>query len=473
MTSERSKEAGHPRGSLRLAVLAALYLGFLAYGSFVPLHFTPRPLPEAWDFYYHAIPSYVSRTDLAANFLLMVPFPFLLLGALPVGRSARTRILAAAGAWMLASVLSALIEFAQLYFPPRDPSLYDVIMQSAGAAAGALTWLWAGPAVAAAWRRWRTAYGAPALAEWILLPYLAVLLFYNVMPLDLTASPADVHQKWREGRMVLVPFSRLPDQVVPALYSVLVDVLVWVPVAMLLVLSGRAIARRAFTLTVLAASGIEGIQLLVFSRVSDVTDVITAALGAVLGAWLGVSLGKRSGTLARGREGARSRGWAWIGLAGAGLWLFVLAALFWYPFDFHLERSFARERLELLRRPPFHAYWIGSEFRALTEVMHKTVFFAPLGAALAIAVLSLRRRGARMVATAGAILLIAAAAVAIELGQVLLPGKVPDSTDVILMTAGGSIGFLTVRALRERLLRQAPDPRAVSPPAVSVGSPEA
>jgi glycopeptide antibiotics resistance protein len=151
----------------------------------------------------------------------------------------------------------------------------------------------------------------------------------------------------------------------------------------------------------------------------------------------------------------------------------VLAALFWYPFDFHLERSFARERLELLRRPPFHAYWIGSEYRALTEVLHKTVFLAPLGAALAIAVLSIRRRRTRAVAAAGAFLIIVAAAVVIELGQVLLPGKVPDSTDVLLMTAGGSIGFLAVRALRARLPGRSPDPRAVPPPAVSVGSPEA
>ncbi|HET9252248.1 MAG TPA: VanZ family protein [Candidatus Eisenbacteria bacterium] len=473
MTPERPRGAERTRGSLRLAFLAALYLAFLAYGSFVPLHFTPRPLPESWAIFQHAIPERVSRTDLAANFLLMVPFAFLLLGALPIARSGRTRLLAAAAVWTLASVLSAMIEFAQLYFPPRNPSLYDIALQSGGAAAGALAWLWGGPAIAASWSRWRTAYGAPALAEWILGPYLAVLFFYNVMPLDLTASPADVHEKWQQGRVVLVPFARLPDQAAPALFSILGDVAVWIPVAALLVLSGRTAALRAFLLTVLIASGIEGIQLLVFSRVSDVTDVITAAMGAAAGAWLGTVLGRRWGALARERERARGRSWALAGIAAAGLWLVVIAAVFWYPFDFHLDRAFARERLELLKRPLFQAYWIGSEFRAITEVFHKTIFFAPLGAALAVAVASIRGRRPRVLATAGAFLVLAAAALAVELGQVFLPGKSPDLTDALLMIAGGTLGLLGLLAVRERLLPRAGDARVAEPPEAVSGSSEA
>jgi len=376
-------------------------------------------------------------------------------------------VLAAAGVWVLASVLSGLIEFGQIYFPPRNPSLYDIGFQSAGAAVGALVWLWGGPAIAAAWRGWRTAYGAPAIAEWILGPYLAVLFFYNVMPLDLTASPAALHDKWKEGRVVLVPFSRLPHDAGHALYSVMGDVAVWIPVAALLVLSGRAGAVAAFLLTVLVAAGIEGIQLLVVSRVSDVTDLITAALGAAAGAWLGVALSRRFGDLARERTRAKGRSWAWIGLAGAGLWLLVLAALFWYPFDFQWDRASAMERLASLRRAPFQTYWVDSEYRALTEVLHKTLFFAPLGAALAVTVSSIQRRRARALATVAAFLLIAAVAVGIELGQVFLPNKVPDSTDAMLMIGGGALGFLAVLALRRRLL-----PPEAGAPATAGGTSE-
>lgn len=454
MTSDRRLASEQPRsrGSRRSAVLAAAYLAFVAYGSFVPLHFTPRPLGEAWHLFQNAIPLRLSHTDLAANFLLMAPFPFFLLSALPAPRSRARRVAAAAAVWAFASILSLLIEFAQTFFPPRDPSLYDIGFQSAGAAAGALTWLAAGPAIAAAWRSWRRAYGAPALAEWILGPYLAVLFFYSVMPLDLTASPAAIHDKWREGRVVLEPFSRLPEELGRALYAVTVDMALWIPVAALLVISRRAGALRAFLLTVAFAAMIEGIQLLVLSRVSDVTDLITAAVGAAAGAGLGMALVPKLGDLARERSRSSRRSWAVAGIAGAGLWLIVLGALFWYPFDFQWDRSFAKERLGSLRRAPFQTYWTGSELRALTEVVHKTVFFAPLGAALAVAVVSLKGRRARVAASAASILFVALAAVAIELGQVILPRKVPDATDAMLETLGGTLGFLAMLSLRERLL---------------------
>jgi glycopeptide antibiotics resistance protein len=446
-------DSGHSaRGSRWSGLAAAAYLAFVAYGSFVPLHFTPRPFDEAWYLFETAIPFRLSRTDLAANFLLMAPFPFLLLSALPSSRTAAGRFAMALGVWLLSSLLSVLIEFGQIYFPPRDPSLYDIAAQSAGAAAGVLAWLFAGHAVASAWRRWRTAYGAPALAEWILWPYLAVIFFYNVMPLDLTASPAAVYHKLRAGGIVLVPFSRAPGDPAHFLYSLVVDVAVWVPIAALLVLSGRASGPRGFFLTVAFAAAIEGIQLLVISRVSDVTDLITAALGSAAGVWLGSTWNRRLGGVARERAPAKGRSWALAGLAGAGLWLFVLAALFWYPFDFHWDRGFAKERLASFRRPLLQTYWTGSEMRALTEVIHKTVFFAPLGAALAIAVFPIRDRRARVGASVASILLIAVVALGIELGQVLLPRKVPDSTDAVLEAIGGTLGFLAMLSLRERLL---------------------
>lgn len=465
LTPDRRRESGLPRparGSRRSALAAAAYLAFVAYGSFVPLHFAPRPLGEAWHLFQHAIPVRLSHTDLAANFLLMAPFPFLLLSALPAPRSAARRVGTAAAVWALASLLSFLIEFAQTFFPPRDPSLYDIVFQSAGAATGALTWLVAGPAITAAWRSWRTAYGAPALAEWILWPYLAVLFFYNVMPLDLTASPATIHDKWQAGRVVLVPFSRAPEEWGRFLFALATDVAVWIPVAALLVISRRAGAARSVLITIGFAAAVEGVQLLVISRVSDVTDLITAALGAAAGAGLGVALGPRLGALGRERSEARGRSWAWVGLAGAGLWLVVLGALFWYPFDFRLDRSLARERLASFRRPLFQTYWTGSEYRALTEVLHKTVFFAPLGAALALSVVPIRSRRARVAASAASILFVALAAVSIELGQVLLPRKVPDTTDALLETIGGTLGFLAVLSLRERLLPAASRPSAPS-----------
>ena len=68
--------------------------------------------------------------------------------------------------------------------------------------------------------------------------------------------------------------------------------------------------------------------------------------------------------------------------------------VFWYPFDFSSEWGFVHARLGTLQRVPFEAYYFGTEFRAVTEVFHKTGFFFPLGALLAVGAAGIRRRWA-------------------------------------------------------------------------------
>jgi VanZ family protein len=292
-------------GSRWSAVLAALTLAFVAYGSFVPLHFAPRPLDEAWHVFRHAIPVRVSPSDLAVNVLIMASFPFFLLGALPASRHASGRVAPALGAWVLSTLLSAGVEFGQTYFPPRHPSLVDIAAQSFGAALGALVWIAAGPAILSGWRHWKTRYGPATNAEWILWPYLAVLFLRRVWPLDLMGSPAMVQDKWRAGRAVLLPFARASADPGGFLLGFAVGVAGWMPVAALLALSGRVGALRSFLLASGFAALTEGVRLLVLSRRSEATDLVAAVLGAAAGAMLGTALRGALGVgAARGGAGA-------------------------------------------------------------------------------------------------------------------------------------------------------------------------
>jgi len=50
-------------------------------------------------------------------------------------------------------------------------------------------------------------------------------------------------------------------------------------------------------------------------------------------------------------------------------------------------------------------------------------------------------------------------ALGIELGQMLLPGKFPDTTDWFLESLGGILGYVLLRIIRTRL---ATAPRSVS-----------
>ena len=135
-------------------------------------------------------------------------------------------------------------------------------------------------------------------------------------------------------------------------------------------------------------------------------------------------------------------------MGGAVLWTGILILIFWYPFDFHVERNFVLERLSSFVKVPFVAYYFGTEFRALTEVFHKILFFVPLGFLLASANLS--SRSIRLINLV-MVFTMATIALGIELGQVVLPGKNPDMTDWLLETLGGIAGYWGTLVLYGRL----------------------
>jgi hypothetical protein len=126
----------------------------------------------------------------------------------------------------------------------------------------------------------------------------------------------------------------------------------------------------------------------------------------------------------------------------------VLAVVFWYPFDFRTDWGFVNGRLATLRRVPFEAYYWGTEFRAVTEVLHKAGFFFPLGAILAVGVLAIDRRVSRRfpmaLVHASAVIAIATVAAGIEAIQLFLPGKFVDGTDWVLEFLGGLAGYACV-----------------------------
>jgi glycopeptide antibiotics resistance protein len=131
-------------------------------------------------------------------------------------------------------------------------------------------------------------------------------------------------------------------------------------------------------------------------------------------------------------------------------WVGVLVVVFWYPFDFHTDGAFIRERMGFLSKVPFETYYYGTEFRAVTEVFHKLLFLAPLGFFLAWFVARVPWRW-RTAAGLAAFLTILAVPLGIELGQVLLPDKFPDTADWVLEGLGGLAGYLFLGIFRPRL----------------------
>ena len=447
-------------GSL-LLFAASVYFVFVVYGSLVPLRPVPIPFDEAWQRFLHIQTlrlGILSRADWVANLLLMAPLAFLWLAAIATGRGASARVALAAVVWTGCVALALAVEFAQIYFPQRTVSVNDVVAEGIGATVGVALW-WAAGARFVRWLgKWEETRGAPNLAEQAVWAYAGLLVLYNLLPLDLAPSPWDLLQKFREGRLVLVPFGFETSDVPARLYEVASGIAVWAPLAALWVLSRRKTPVQAWITATGVAAAIEVAQLFVYTRVSDVTDVLIAAAGAGVGAWGTARFVKAEARApARSPDAARAR-WLAAGIALGIVWLAVLAVIFWYPFDVRMEREYVLSRVGMLRKVPFQSYYFTSEFMAVTQAFRHALFLVPWGAALGVAGISLRENRWRWAYHVFAVAAAVAVPAAIEAGQLALPGKFPDSTDLALEAFGALAGYAGTWAVVARL-RRAPGDR--------------
>ncbi|MDH3719803.1 MAG: VanZ family protein, partial [Planctomycetota bacterium] len=398
-----------------------------------------------------------SRTDWVANILLFIPLGFLFLGWIAADRKWAVALAAALPVVIVLGTFSLALEFTQLWFPRRIVSLNDILAQRIGAFVGAGLWIVVGQAVVNWVRSFTTNRHVQGRVHKLLQLYAFGLVIYSILPLDLTISVGELYDKYKMGRMVLVPLSYGYDSFATLIYNVVVDLLVFVPVGML---AARGVFQElrflrsvaeAVAIGALLVVGIELAQLIVYSRVSDVTDLATCTTGVGVGAWLAHRLQPAATqTILPTRQqiaGPQLTLWTVLVL----VYTLILIAVFWFPFDFHVDSDFAQPRLAQFFDVPFRRMYRGSEFKAITEFLRKTLLFGVLGAlwvplAAQLNVPPIIRR----LFLAGALLYCVALAAGIELGQVILPSHSPDFTDVVLCVLGAGSGMLLANYVRRQ-----------------------
>lgn len=426
-----------------------VYTIFTIYGSLVPLEYSYLPLEEAFARFRQI--SFLdlgigSRADWVANLLLFVPLTFLWTGALSHERSLLVRMLSSLFVVVGAALLSLCIEFTQLYFPQRTVSQNDILAEMLGGIIGMVAWGLAGQRFAHWLEGWKSVKSHLAITQRLTLVYLFLLFGYSLLPLDLTISPVEVYHKFREGKFNLLPFARLSHNPVHALYELASDSLLWAVPAFFWRWSDKTTSMRVWTIMMGAAVLLEFLQVFVYSRVSDITDIFTAALGAGAGVWFASILDKN----ATHHRPVGDTGFAVMPLVLAVVWAGLIMIVFWYPYEFRTDGASLRERLHrFLGSVPFQAYYFGSEYRAITEVMHKVLFFIPFGLFLGWFVSRLRYMW-RGYATWLSLVLIAGFALFIVAGRLIQPGKSPDIVDSFLQFVGGALGFFVIGFMRTR-----------------------
>ncbi|MBI3462711.1 MAG: VanZ family protein [Planctomycetes bacterium] len=477
--------------ALRSGHFAWLALAFCAaaiYGSLVPFRFSPCGWTEAVGRFRAAnacLSSLLSPSDFVTNVLLFVPIGFLLPATLAVDRGPRVSWLASMLVVPAALLLSVAIEFAQVYFPSRTPSVIDIMAQSVGTMIGTGLWIAAGQRLTDRARALCRHDGTQSLPARLLPAYLIGLAVYQLLPLDLTISRADLYHKFTQGQVWLVPFARVGTS--GYAMKLLWSVLSLVPVGYLFAWNsrsgrrGRAGILQALALGLVVSSGVEFLHLFVGSHSTDTTRILTGTLGTLVGLFL-ARLGPARLTASRRRarpgeslsvpghlepspatalaSGLRLND-RWVRTAAVGGWMMILALTYWTPgdggtaatpqFDAEARADTWRSRAQAITWIPLADYYVGSEFHAADEVFHKFLLFVPLGALVSAWKSGQPRRQGVI---SWPFVCVVLAALGIEVVQFLLPTRYPSVTDVLVQTLGGWAG---IRLWRSTLTRRASD----------------
>jgi VanZ family protein len=402
--------------------LLVLWGAFIVYGTTIPFDMHPGlwTLSQGWKD-AHKIPwvdpegGMASLSDALTNVLLFLPWGFLVaVHVASRGGSARAAIVASG---LSAFCMSLGVEMLQLLSTTRIASATDLVNNTAGGTlGGAIGWIAAG--------RGRSALGPrfTSLREREPLTLLALavaggVLLSAVAPFDLSLDVGDVKASVKRARPVPFGAPIRGDAPEPRPGKAAATLLAWSAIGGVLALAhrGRGGARPA----AVGAAGVlilsslaELAQLFVRSRTADATTVAWAVAGGAAGAVLVASRADRAP-----RDWIPTAIAAWLAAtvaSGLEPWRFSLAhrgSIGWVPFEIYFERT--------------DAY-------ALADAMMQIVRYAPLGLLLAARApgSGLGRAGA-----AGAIV-----AGLVEVGQVFLPDRVADVTDVVLGGAGAAFG---------------------------------
>jgi VanZ family protein len=468
----------------RLTAGLILAMGAALYASLIPFRFVSVPLREVyWQLRGLVFdPLYIwSRADFIANILMGSPVGFFAMGLLasrrlplagrgPFGTLLRL-VLTVAGGMTFAITL----ELLQVFTPFRHVAQSDVIAQTTGAFLGACVWLAVGPALMDLWPTVsRDPLGSRAAAArafgrtYILLGvYTALWCLSMTLPLDISASPREIWHKYQDGYIVLIPFTASGGVTVAVVVGWGLTCLAAVPIGAFTL---HALRRRGWNPGIWVAgvaatmfvAGVEIVQILVAQRTADATDILVGGAGAMVGVWRagrwkldgthdGVALSgsdDESGQALAGRDasdrGVSRRGLPVLAAGGAVVWCVALVLYHWRPFAFSFDPTLVRERIDHVSLLPLQGYAAVSGVDVLAQALTKTGLGYPLGILMAALLWTRRpstRQGVRLRLVAGLLVAVGLFAV-LEVGQLFLPDRVPDVTDVLLGSAGAMAGLM-------------------------------
>lgn len=443
------------RAGRLVALLATLvYAALIVLVSLVPadIDISPSHLERQVSIFVaslHESPrSLHNLRDLATNFILYVPLGVLLPWTL---RSPAWRF----GGTFVGLALSTVLELAQAV-TNRFPTFWDIAMNAAGHATAYIlvTTIIANSDLSAVlFVGGRVGTPRRRLASGLRLMLVGLTFLLALLPYDISVSLSDVFAKLHgtrpdDGRIFIDPFAPWDMARVSSLVTA---ILIFVPFGFLSALAG-APRRRWLRIALIGAAvsaAVEGAQIVVQSRTSDIMQVLCAGIGAAIGLAIGDVWDSDTGAEADGHTVSDDSTLPDSWLLGALLYGLFLWAVSWRPF------VFVPSIRDAVRRLVFETYWLPlhayvEQERSLEiwrDIARESALWVPLGVILhaLFAKTTWPRNLPRFAVVVGIAVTWGSFC---EFGQALIVGRTPDTTDIMNHTLGVVVGYVIASSLR-------------------------
>ena len=288
--------------------------------------------------------------------------------------------------------------------------------------------------------------GQDRLAQ-ALIAYAVVWTAVNLAPFDITLDLGELSQRVHSGMITIIPFAGAGQPLARVAWDAFMAFTSAIPLGALGVVIGPRDGRSRPPLVACLpgaalVAAMEAVQIVIVSHAADSTDVLCGWLGVGVGVVLALRL-------LPPRHAVASRPLAPAGLGAAlllGCWVLVVILYHWMPYDFSADRGMIRAKVAALSFVPFGGYVGGSDLNALNDILVKLALAAPLGV---LAAFVQRRRSLPAFTIPIALCFFTALFAIVEAGQLFLPNRSPDPTDVAMGVLGALAGLFLGRWIKE------------------------